>query len=409
MPICWDCNNENNSTTDILCPECLHRRGMCRCCLEVHPADLLIDGVCPTCFNRLYEHCQDCGRLLTLGSGREGQCQRCFSRTHRTCDQCQIAVTLDNSFRSPNNENLCSTCFHEQCGICGNCGDTFWQCDMHDTSHGLRCPECDPEGNEWESIPFEVAGPHYDVIGSSRRYGIELETHNCRGHRTLFGNTLWECKSDCSIEGKEFVSPILYGDEGLSEIENFCAIAESKRWTTNHYCGYHAHFDASRESWDSLRSIAYAYGKLYHLWCRLVPEDRATNPYCGQPAYDLSDIIGINNLTDWEYFVGARDRFEFVNWRAYLVHGSIEVRSHGGSLDPVVICNWIKVHARFIDRVSAMDIFEINEKFGRNITSQFKALTDFVGEDLGDYYAAKAESYETPVRAREVTHLEGTF
>jgi hypothetical protein len=247
-------------------------------------------------------------------------------------------------------------------------------------------------------------------MGSRRRYGIELETHGCRDYQSLCGNTIWECKRDCSIEGREFVSPVLVGDEGLGEIENFCAIARQKRWSVNRYCGYHAHFDASRESWESLRSVAYAYLLTYNTWCQLVSEGRAGNPYCGAPAYTYETIKDIQDESDWEYFVGARDRFEFVNWRAYLVHGSIEVRTHDASLDPTVICNWVRLHARFIDCVSCMDLDELDLNFRNKSTyEQFEVFTTLLGDELCDYYADRAVYFGNSVRPVQEIILEAPF
>jgi hypothetical protein len=243
------------------------------------------------------------------------------------------------------------------------------------------------------------------MIGSTRRYGIELETSECRGFYELKGSTIWECKSDCSIAGKEFVTPVLVGDEGLIEIENFCSIANQRRWRVNHYCGYHAHFDVTRESWESLRSIAYAYRLTYPMWCRFVPEDRAHNSYAGAPEYELDKVASIRSASDWDYFVGARDRFEFVNWRSYLVHGSCEVRSHAGTLNAEEVCNWIMLHAKFIDLASGMTIEELAEKFGGTPAKQFSYFEDCIGSELADYYSDKSEGWGNPLRSRVMAHL----
>jgi len=238
------------------------------------------------------------------------------------------------------------------------------------------------------------------VIGSRRRFGVELETSNCRRYRDLNGGTIWECKVDCSIEGREFVSPILYGDEGLAEINNFCQIAHNRHWRVDRFCGYHAHFDVSTESWESLRSIAYAYRKTYDMWCRLVPEQRAHNPYCGPPGYSLDDILGIKNACEFEYFAACRDRFEFANWRAFLVHGSLELRTHEASLDASVICNWVKLHARFIDCMAAMSLDDIDASLTGSVTEQYAAIREYIGEDLWNHYADCADNYGSPVRPR---------
>jgi hypothetical protein len=237
---------------------------------------------------------------------------------------------------------------------------------------------------------FSAPEVHYNLVGSTRRFGVELETSRCPNHRDLNGQTIWECKRDCSIEGMEFISPILYGDEGLAEIESFCQIAQNKRFAVNSSCGYHVHLDASNESEDSLKAIAYAYRRTYALWCALVPDSRSDNRMCGAPDYDCDEIVA---ETTFDYFVGRRDRFEFVNWRAYLVHGSIEVRLYQGTLDATEICNWIKIHARFIDVVSRRTFEEIDAMFSGSMEAQYGALTAIIGSDLSAYWFNKSQGY----------------
>jgi hypothetical protein len=233
---------------------------------------------------------------------------------------------------------------------------------------------------------FVCENPTYDRIGSTRRFGVELETSRCENHRSIRGGTIWECKSDCSIEGKEFVSPILYGDQGLDEVIDFCATANRMRWRVSRHCGYHAHFDVENEDWQSLRSIAYAYRLTQNLWMQLVSEDRAHNSYCGRVDYEADEVAGINSESDWEYFVGERDRFEYINWRAYLVHGSVELRLHDASLDATAINNWVMIHLRFIDYVKQYSIDALREKFMGDTDAQMEMMHDIIGNALWEYY-----------------------
>jgi hypothetical protein len=250
----------------------------------------------------------------------------------------------------------------------------------------------------WDSKPFICENPTYDKIGSTRKFGIELETSACPNHLELRNNTIWECKPDCSIEGLEFVSPVLFGDQGLNEIKVFCANARRLRWHVNRYCGYHAHFDMTNENWQSLRSIAFAYYITYELWRHFVSDARANNSMCGVPSCVLSDITEINSEEDWDYFVGKCDRFEFVNWRAYFVHGTMEVRLHDASLTTKEVLNWIKVHVRFIDFVKDLSFNDITTYFAGSIEKQFDALAKIIGSKLTDFYAGRADLFRKPVR-----------
>jgi|WetSurMetagenome_2_1015567.scaffolds.fasta_scaffold01858_18 hypothetical protein len=402
------------------CDICLGevQRRCVACGAAVHRDDAIIrasDGqpYCSICARALFSNCHDCGRQTPLTRARPYEdgviCSTCFNRDYDECYYCRRVITRNERWSTPDEHTACESCYNDRCGVCDHCGAGRWSDDIITTSHGRLCATCNRELGEWEAGEFVVNNPTYDDIGSTRKFGIELETARCNNYLTLRGNTIWECKTDCSIEGREFVSPILYGDEGLNEIRNFCAIARRLHWTVNRYCGYHAHFDVSHETWESLRSIAYAYRLTYDLWCRLVSDGRAQNAYCGSPDYSLDDIQTINSMSDWEYFVGARDRFEFVNWRAYLVHGSCELRSHDASLNSAIICDWIKLHARFIDKVSPMSLTEIDNLFQGRVSNQFDSLTPLIGEALADVYASAAEEYGHPVRVRQLEPIAAPF
>ncbi len=396
------CHNCGVACEGMYCAACLSPVP-CSVCNKVLDPDsfmsVLGEHYCRDCFNARFTYCNICGRVIGRGNnpyGDECFCDRCFSREFLNCHYCGETTRRMESYSTPNDDRCCGDCFSEHCGVCDGCGGTFYSSEL---DRG-RCCDCEENRGEWESSEFIALDTEYTEVGSRRRYGVELETSDCSGYRELRGNTIWECKHDCSIEGMEFVSPILYGDAGLAEIKNFCAFARQKHWHVNRHCGYHAHFDISDESWDSLRSVAYAYRKTYQMWSRLVPASRAENSYCGSPDYDLSTLREVKNAADWDYFVGARDRFEFVNWRAYLVHGSLEVRTHAATLDGNDVCNWIKLHARFIDNVSAASIEDIDKMFQGGAENQFATLSNLVGEELSDIYAQLSHEQGHSLRRR---------
>ena len=356
---------------------------------------------CTRCYESRFVRCQGCGLELSCShdiiqrAHGSAWCESCYDRRFVVCDVCNDVSLRGGHSRAPNGDDYCRGCFEDSCVHCDSCGESVWNDDaLYGENDRPFCSGCYRPSHEWGMGEFNVPTAHYEQIGSARRFGVELETSRCPNHHDLNGQIIWECKHDCSIEGMEFVSPILYGDEGLAEIESFCQLAKDRRFAVNRACGYHAHFDVSRESEEALKAIAYAYRRTYSLWCALVPDERSENRMCGAPDYDCDDISCEENF---DYFVGNRDRFEFVNWRAYLVHGSVEVRLYQGTLDAEEICNWIKIHARFIDAVSGMTFAEIDEKFDCPRETQFTALAEIVGSELAGYWADKASSHGKPV------------
>ena len=360
---------------------------------------------CQACYDRIFCHCDHCGSEISLENGirvdNRVYCACCYARIFIKCHACRKVIERADTYTDPEGNHCCQECFHSRCAACEGCGEVFWRFALHSTSHGMYCDDCH-RNDEWDEDTFYCHSPTYDKIGSTRRFGIELETSECPNYQSLSGETIFGCKSDPSIEGKEFVSPILYADQGLEAIDRFCTNARKWHWRINRYCGYHVHLDISHESWESLRSIAYAYGCTQELWTQFVSDSRIRNSFCGSLNYESSRIVEIHNATDWDYFVGQRDRFDFINWRAYFAHSSVEIRLHDATLDVNKICNWIKIHARFIDAVSKMSLDELTNKFNCAINHQFANLADIIGPELTDYYADRAESFGKEVRSRAV-------
>jgi hypothetical protein len=107
---------------------------------------------------------------------------------------------------------------------------------------------------------------------------------------------------------------------------------------------------------------------------------------CGSPQYTLADIRRAEHIED---FAEMRDRFEFVNWRSYFRHGSLEVRILHGSLNQTEICNWIRLHALFIDAVKDKTYRQLNRLFGTKITTYWTGLCQIIPSELTEYWQSR--------------------
>jgi hypothetical protein len=168
-----------------------------------------------------------------------------------------------------------------------------------------------------------------------------------------------------------------------------CRLATDRDWTVDRSCGLHIHLDLAGDSTEECLRIAYAYRKTYPLWKKFVARNRADNSMCGSPQYSCADIRTFEHIED---FAELRDRFEYVNWRSYIRHGSFEVRLYHGTLNAREICNWITLHARFMDAVKGMTFEELDEKLGVITRTNWRCLCDLIGDpDLLDYWRRKAQ------------------
>ena len=324
----------------------------CRSCNRHYPSDegSIFEGFCAQCIDQQYVICAECGRLTHRGRTPVG---RRLLPGHLGGDAYMVE-----------GEVVCYLCY-----------------DTHDSS-----------GQYWQPKPLDVSFATYDRIGSKRKFGVEIETSHCRRREELQEHTNFGCKDDPSVPGREFDSPIMYGDEGLDHIVDFLAMANERDWQVDRSCGCHIHLDLRNESRDQLFHIAYAYAFTNKIWRRCVPRNMQDRPYCRPPRYRASDIeAGYDTGTEYERYSYSVDRYYHVNLSAYGEHGTIEVRLLEGTLDAEVICNWITVHCRFIDAVKDLSFRDMRRLFNHPARRNFRSLVDLIGDtDLTNWVAMRA-------------------
>lgn len=353
---------------------------------------------CLSCDCATFSICTYCDRRTAREGGdvrvnpdkpSEEFCVYCWGRLWFTCTTCNEVFSRQLAFGAPSGNSChCEECFEQRYFLCSGCRGSFNRDEMRGWDGDPFCEDCYGNADVWKPQPWSGVVGGFERIGSERCYGVELETECCDGYRELHGHTQWGCVYECSTPGREFVSPILQGDGGLEEIRTMCNLAGRHQWTTNRSCGLHVHIDARDLSSGQMLQVVYAYRKSYPLWKRFVERGRGENSMCGSPQYTAMDVRDAEHIED---FVESRDRFEFVNWRAYLRHGSIEIRLYHGSLKAREICNWVAIHARFVDAVRDLTFDEIDNRIGGITRTNWRGLVELIGDpDLLDYWRRRA-------------------
>jgi hypothetical protein len=148
-----------------------------------------------------------------------------------------------------------------------------------------------------------------------------------------------------------------------------------------------------QENDDSLFSAAYAYRITQELWHCFVNSRRRESSYSHSARWTCADLDGYAGT--FRQFVRdeTRDRYEWVNLRAYNEHMTFEVRLHHGSLDEDEVCNWVKAHTRFVDWATTVGCDVVKEKLaGKSSSEQFDFIQREVWQDseLGHYYSEKS-------------------
>jgi hypothetical protein len=324
-----------------------------------------------------------------------GICMDCFDRSYAFCEECGVTVYRPNTGITRSQYGRATT--HNGQTVCGDCS--------------YRIGGGRPSDSCWRPKPLEVSVATYDRIGSKRKFGVEIETSRCDDYRLLFGRTSFGAKTDCTVRGMEFDSPIMYGDEGFAVIEEILAYGDENGWRADSSCGCHTHYDMRDESFDQLCSILYAYRKTTELWARFVPSNRRSGSYSHMPEWYTEDVPsavqrGRNSCedTDSRRFgqvlsnLGT-DRYDMVNFGAYFDHRTFEVRMLEGTVDPQTICNWVSVSARFMDAARDMTFDEIDDLFNGDLATQFEALAAIIGDDdLIDWLEARASEFGYTLR-----------
>jgi|WetSurMetagenome_2_1015567.scaffolds.fasta_scaffold01858_22 hypothetical protein len=297
-----------------------------------------------------------------------------------TCAFCLRNLPHSESITTQWNDICCQACFNRRFFYCEDCGAIGYQGDSPGNHY---CADCYDRLSRWHPVSVShVTSTKKTATG--RKFGIELETSSCPQHIMLRGKTCFGSKYDGSINGMEFVSPVLRGDRGLAEVRKFCRLAKRYNFQIDNTCGFHLHVDMTDLTETQRKSVAYAYRLTLTLWQHLVHRNRWSNQFCHRPDYAPEDILTARNFRDFEDW---QSRYHFINLRAYHEHHTYEMRGYQGTLNAVEICNWVKVHLRFVEFVKDKTPDELRLLFGVNLRKSKKNMRKIFGVRLSNYYS----------------------
>lgn len=388
------------------CDECYSDKFTdCAGCRETltHDDALTVDGsdYCQTCHDERFACCDKCGDTVPQDDTESVEhrrwstlCRSCFDDNFFTCAECDNCFSNDSRCSNDNGEDICEGCSENYC-LCEGCeryvhNDNAYYSESRGATY---CSRCRPSEDEFDAKQFRPGESTYDRIGSRRKFGVELETADCDDYMDLDGEFCFGAKEDGSIDGREFVSTVLYGDAGLAEIEGFCKKANRKGFTVDAKCGFHAHFDVSDLRNEQLRAVACAYKLTYATWASFVSSNRRENHYCGPNDWDCRDVERAGDFAGWAH---NRDRYQWFNVAAYARHRTFESRIHSGTLNSEKIVNWVVANLRFIDAVSQMPVATVRERFeNRTAADNFEFMAAIWGDELASYFRGRAARFGT--------------
>ena len=174
----------------------------------------------------------------------------------------------------------------------------------------------------------------------------------------------WKVVSDGSVRGRnvqglEFVSPILSGDEGLEQIRKVADALRSMGATVNSTCGFHVHVGNHGGELNFFKSLVKLYGRYEDVLDSLMPASRRGNGarYCRSVKMGMSNATDCTSAYDMGFALarasGARaPKYHKVN---LVPQGkpTVEFRHHAGTVDSAKAVYWVVTCLRIVAAAKA--------------------------------------------------------
>lgn len=181
-------------------------------------------------------------------------------------------------------------------------------------------------------------------------------------------------------------------DYNVTNFNNVYYFSKSKL-TKRPLINYTYYWIEKKDDFELLKKILYFYTQYCNVMTGIVSNSRKEgNMYCVplSKSYSLSDIDNTKNLNELKelWYKQSLDlsfhyndsRYHNVNLHSYWNrHGTVEIRSHGGTIDPNKILLWVKLHQKIIDKLSNLDLDSIKLKEGDDV---YKSFIDFIEEPI---------------------------
>lgn len=193
----------------------------------------------------------------------------------------------------------------------------------------MQFDEARPFGVEIEAIGL----PFAQVISALRAAGIRCEDTGYTHSVTPY----WKVVHDGSLAGGytfELVSPKLYGQAGLNELETVMRLLREAGARVNSSCGFHVHHSAEGMQEINHANVAYAYNYFYSLFEGIFPVGRQNSTWARRlSSPETAYTARAHGLYDVRYMA--------VNLNAVTRHGTVEFRQHAGTLNASKATAWV--------------------------------------------------------------------
>ena len=195
----------------------------------------------------------------------------------------------------------------------------------------------------------------------------------------------------------------------LDFIENYLEdvrYLSKARLTSRPRLNYTYYWLEKPDRFEWLRNVLYFYTKYSTTMEGIVSDSRKFgNMYClplGK-SYDLGEIAKASNMDELKQVWYKHrpptnhyddSRYHNVNLHSFWDrHGTVEIRSHGGTIDPYKILLWVKLHQKIVDKLEDITIEEMVA-----MGSEPKDFISFIEEPLLQDYIKRLLGYYSGVK-----------
>lgn len=215
---------------------------------------------------------------------------------------------------------------------------------------------------------------------TNRNFGIEIEASGlsmgevaCAIARAGFSCEVdepgepssedWRVVPDGSLDAEdsfEVVSPILSGENGISQVRKVAKALVAAGAGVDQSCGLHVHIDANDLSKNDIVNAVKRYDFHELSIDSFMPRSRrgTRNHYC-HPVSDLiPDLVRKSRepgVTVDRLCASVYERYYKLNIAAFIRHGTLEFRQHSGTVNGKKMENWIRFCVNFIEMSKISD------------------------------------------------------
>jgi len=316
-------------------------------------------------------------------------CDKCAKRKFKICYYCNKII--DGNIKTHKGHTCCPKCYKNHIKRCFHCRKSFELKNCIKYKGDFYCKKCHKivyRTFHRIRIPFRKIPSETFEINPFKDYcGVEIECLNDNRDKNCFikpelKKLHFSQLTDGSLnvsKGIEFDSRASQGDRLFKMFDDFGKELKDKKFYIKKCCGLHLHIETEPEL-DMLKKIYLFYSKYEDYFFDMLHKSRKNSGFCkrlrdtGDALGNVLDIKDINEFKKrfyeseyWRNEIKCHDngkRYCWINFHSIFYRGTLEIRSHEGTIDSEEIKDWITLHLNvyeFLRKKTIRQIYNLKD------------------------------------------------